>query len=66
MGVQPSGNVIYRLPSGLFVHVYGKNTALCSHFKLASASEFFSFEQSVPELLPAAMKVDIRLAKISH
>ena len=60
LGVQPSGNVICRLPSGLFVHVYGKNTVLCSHLKLASASEFFSFEQSVPELLPAATKVDIR------
>ena len=58
IGVEPNGNTLYRLPSGVYVHCYGESIR-CSDFKLQDASHFFEFDNSLPITLPSG-SMDIR------
>ena len=55
IGVEPNGNTLYRLPSGVYVHCYGESI----DFKLQDASHFFEFDNSLPITL-ASGSMDIR------
>ena len=58
IGVEPNGNTLYRLPSGVYVHCYGESIR-CSDFKLQDASHFFEFDNSLPITLPSG-SMDVR------
>ena len=44
LGVRPSKNFIYKLPSGVYVYVYGPNTIRSSSLRLSDADQFFQFD----------------------
>ena len=50
LGVRPSKNFIYKLPSGVYVHVYSPNTIRSSSLRLYDADQFFQFDPFPPSL----------------
>ena len=53
LGIKACGSTICRLPSGVYIHCYGKGTVCCSSVKLSDAKQFFVFDDSALLKLPS-------------
>lgn len=51
LGVGSDNSIVYRLPAGVYVHIYG-STIRCSELKLSNASPFFTYVDTSLVTLP--------------